>query len=166
LHHELALALLRHDWPGNVRELLAVLGRVASRRDGDTAGELRLDARTAALLASPPPAEPAPGARDGFVVARNGAWFDAPEVSRVSLESRKQLASILAALAEAHRVEPGRALSVTDLVAAGWPGERVLPRAGASRVYVSITSLRKMGLRDAIERSADGYCLTDGVHID
>jgi transcriptional regulator with AAA-type ATPase domain len=160
LHHSLALALLERRWPANVRELLGVLEQVALVRDPESPGELRLDPRLAALLSEPPPQEPI---RDGAVVAADGSWFEAPEVGRVSLESRRQLERILAALVAAHR--SGRGSSVGDLVAAGWPGEKVLPRAGASRVYVSITSLRKLGLRTAIKRGAEGYRLSLGVRI-
>lgn len=163
LHHSLVLALLRHDWPGNVRELQSALGHAASHRESE--GELRLDPRTAALLVHPE-VDAAPESREGFVVARGGGWFDTPDTGRVSLENRKQLERILSALVDAHEAAPGRALSVADLVHAGWPGEKVLPRAGASRVYVSITSLRKMGLRDAIERAEGGYRLDARVRIE
>ncbi len=163
VHHELALALLRHEFPANVRELHALLGRIASLPRAEHPDELRADARAVALLAQTA-SEPTGEAREGFVVARHGGWFDAPDVGRVSLDARKQLERILGALAAAHRLD--RALSVPELVAAGWPGERVLPRAGASRVYVSITSLRKMGLRDALERTTDGYRLASAVAIE
>ena len=40
------------------------------------------------------------------------------------------------------------------------PGERPLAEAGANRVYVALTRLRTMGLRDVIERFEDGYRLS------
>lgn len=160
LHRDLALALLRYDWPGNVRELLSVLGRVPL----EGAFELRLEPRVAAMLAGG--VERPDELEHGYVVDRAGNWFEVPGRGRVSLEPRKQLERILRALANAHAREPGRALSVAELVAAGWPGEKVLPRAGASRVYVSIASLRRMGLRDALERTPEGYRLDARVRAE
>ncbi len=164
LHPALALALLLHDWPGNVRELHAVLELAASLREGnDGARELRLHPRVAAQLDGGPAS--AGSRRDVFVVARSGAWFRAPGVGLVSLGARRQLERVLEALAEAREHSPSEVRSVSALVAAGWPGERVLPRAGASRVYVSITSLRRLGLRDAIVRTPEGYRLGDDVRV-
>lgn len=161
LHHELASQLLRHDWPGNVRELEGILARAAAEQTT----ELRDTKRLAAMLAQqksldephPQPLVPA----DGYLIARNGSYFEAPGIGRVSLESRKVLQLLLQALTES----AGAILTVPQLVAAGWPGERVLPRAGASRVYVSITTLRKMGLRDALERTPKGYRVHPSARI-
>ena len=50
-----------------------------------------------------------------------------------------------------------QALDVAALLRRAWPGERVLPRAGANRVYVALATLRKLGLRHTIRRDADGY---------
>ncbi len=160
LHHDLARALLTHSFPGNVHELQAVLARAAAEA---TSTELRMSERIAAMLQQPTE-RPAPLAK-GYAVARSGAFFDAPGAGRVSLDSRKVLAGLLRVLAHAHEHAPGRPISVAELVAAGWPGEKILPRSGASRVYVSITSLRKMGLRDALDRTADGYSLDPAVRI-
>lgn len=160
LHHDLAYALLTHSFPGNVHELQAVLARAAAEA---STPELRMSERIAAMLHKPAErAEPVP---KGYAVARSGAFFDAPGVGRVSLDSRKVLAGLLRVLASAHERAPGRPISVAELVAAGWPGEKILPRSGASRVYVSITSLRKMGLRDALDRTADGYSLDPAVRL-
>lgn len=159
LHHELALALLRHDWPGNVRELQSVLGR-AMLEGADDKGRLRLTDRIAALLdRGHEPEEPAASIEGGHAIARDGAFFEAPDRGRVSLESRKVLQLLLSALARGE----GRSLTVNELLLAGWPGERVLPRAGASRVYVSIASLRKMGA--PLERTPQGYRVQPGVRI-
>jgi hypothetical protein len=50
-------------------------------------------------------------------------------------------------------------MRVEDLLAAGWPGERVRYDAGANRVYVALAELRKLGLRDWLMNDGAGYRL-------
>ncbi len=52
-----------------------------------------------------------------------------------------------------------------DLLAAGWPGEKVLPFAGRNRVHVALTTLRGMGLRDVLLSDGDGYHLDPSVPL-
>ena len=160
----LSLALVRHPWPGNVRELQHVLARALLDATG---GVLTVTPGLSAMLAGGATADEAP--RDawqgGFAIARNGRWFESKAGGPVSLEARPLLASLLRALVGAHEADPDRTLSVADLLAAGWPGERVLLRAGAARVYVAITSLRKLGLRDVIERTPRGYRVDPRVSL-
>src|SRR5262249_47423946 len=107
--------------------------------------------------AAPTPA-PDDAALDGALMIGPGArWFRAPGGARVDLGRRRQLRLILAVLGAARRDQPGHALSVEALLCGGWPGEVVLPEAGASRVYVAISTLRRMGLRDLLQRVDAGY---------
>lgn len=69
------------------------------------------------------------------------------------------LSRIVTALVDQHGDAPDASLSLQDLLEAGWPGERPVAEAGANRVYVALTQLRRMGLRDVIERSEHGYRL-------
>ena len=94
---------------------------------------------------------------DALLVASDGRWFRPPGGERVSLERRRQLALILACLAREH----GRrgALTWEDLLAAGWPGEKVIASAAAHRVRVAISTLRKLGLKDVLETVDAGYAL-------
>jgi tetratricopeptide (TPR) repeat protein len=92
-----------------------------------------------------------------LVIGPDARWFRAPGGAKVDLARRRQLRLILAALGNARRDRPGHALTVGALLAGGWPGEQVLPEAGASRVYVAISTLRRMGLRDLLQRVDDGY---------
>ena len=72
---------------------------------------------------------------------------------------------VLAALA-VHRDEaPGQVLSASDLLARGWPGERVQPRAGLIRVYNVVSRLRRAGLDDLLETVERGYRLEPRVAI-
>ena len=72
--------------------------------------------------------------------------------------------SALSAL-RARLESPSTPLTVDDLLAAGWPGERVLRDAGASRVYVALGTLRKLGLRDVIISRDGGYYLDPRVEV-
>ena len=74
-------------------------------------------------------------------------------------------ASSCAPLADKRESEPGVALSLDDLLCAGWPGERVLAEAGASRVYTAIGTLRRMGLKPTLLRRDDGYLLDPELEL-
>jgi hypothetical protein len=57
------------------------------------------------------------------------------------------------------------ALPRDALLEAGWPGERVLAEAGATRVRVAIATLRSLGLGDVLQTRDDGYLLDPDVGI-
>jgi hypothetical protein len=85
--------------------------------------------------------------------------LDQQKIRRIS--SRTALRKVLFCIVDdADRAE---SCSVRTLLEAGWPGERVAPEPGANRVYVSVSALRKMGLRMVIERCDQGYRLAPGV---
>ena len=108
-------------------------------------------------------AAPATGpSDDALLVATGGAWFRPPRGARVSLVTRKNLARLL----EAFAAHGDKTFTSTDLVAVGWPGERIIGPAGAHRVRVAIATLRKMGLESAIVRRGDGYGLVEGLAVE
>lgn len=91
---------------------------------------------------------------------------------RIDLASRPVLWRVLSALLSAHRALPGTAVSLEDLVSAGWPEERIRLESARARVYVALSSLRKAGLEGYIERVDDGgwrllkqLVVTDGEGI-
>lgn len=100
---------------------------------------------------------------DALVVGEG--WFKPPRAARVDISSRRAPSALLRALSEARRKRPGASLSVDDLFAAGWPGERALPAAAASRVYVAISTLRKLGLKDLLIRDETGYRFDPNVPV-
>jgi predicted ATPase len=100
-----------------------------------------------------------------LVIGPSARWFRTPGGVKVDLARRRPLRLILAALGTARRERPGRALTVDALLAGGWPGEIVLPEAGASRVYVAVCTLRRMGLRDFLQRTDDGYLIDPAVAV-
>ena len=99
-------------------------------------------------------------------MADGGRGFRLPGQDAVNLSRRKSLRLILARLADERARAPGKGLSVDDILAAGWPGERVIPEAGANRVYVALATLRKIGLRAVLLSREDGYMLDPDLRLE
>ena len=164
LNFRLACALLHHDWPGNVRELEATIERVVI--DADERAPLRLSAGARHLLGLDPPENAVAFLSEAtFSIAASGGWFRPPQGERVAIDHRPTLARLLGALAHQARSDPGEALSLHELLAAGWPDEEVIEAAGTNRVYVALTTLRKLGLRAALVRTRAGYLLDPGLDL-
>jgi hypothetical protein len=102
---------------------------------------------------------------EALVVAEDGAWFRPPRAWRVELGTRTHLRALLIALTAARRDTPGKPLTRETLLQRAWPGERILPRAGASRIYVSILELRDLGLRDLLQSESGGYRLDPDIAV-
>ena len=124
--------------------------------------EVRLAMRCLTRARASVPA-PAPPPDDALLIGPEATWFRAPGAERVSLERRRPLARILCRLGEERGQRPGASLQWDALLAAAWPGERVIPSAGAHRVRVALSTLRKLGLRDLIRTSEEGYRLAPEV---
>lgn len=168
LSPELSYRLLRHRWPGNLHELEAVIERATVEANG---GPLRVfDALDGILAqeATPRMISTIGGtiASRPYVIDAAGRWFMAPDGERHDLERRKTLGRVLAALVESRCEAPGRALGVVDLLERAWPDESLPARAGSNRVYVAVTTLRKLGLRDLLVRSERGYVLDPDVPVE
>lgn len=119
-------------------------------------------ARHLAALRSPA-AGPLPPPDDALVVGEGAAWFRPPRGARVGLERRRPLARIAERLAGERLERPGHALPSAALREAGWPGERLQAAAGAHRVRVAISTLRKLGL--PIVTGEDGWALAPTVAL-
>lgn len=119
------------------------------------------EAALSSVPSGPPPAAPA----DALVVCAHGRWFRVPRGQVVSVARWRPLQRLLERLAERREIAPGEPLSVDALVAAGWPGERMIAKAGATRVYTAIASLRRLGLRELLVRESRGYRLREDVAV-
>jgi hypothetical protein len=86
-------------------------------------------------------------------ILSDGAGFRSTDGAWVDLTRRKQLRRILAALVV------GTKLTSEDVLRVGWPGEFVSRQAGAARVHVAISSLRRLGLGATLAHCAAGYYL-------
>jgi hypothetical protein len=101
-----------------------------------------------------------------LVVGPDGVWFRAPKAkSSVRLHRRPALKRIVHELAQKRARSPGEALRITELVAAGWPGERVLAEAGTDRVYAAVATLRKLGLKGILLQQDDGYLFDPSIDL-
>jgi hypothetical protein len=128
---------------------------------GFAAWVARAIASDSELVDAPPRAasDDAPSIR----VGRDAEWLETPSGARHALGARRTLRRLLVALAEARRDRAGVALTVEELLHAGWPGEDPLPEAGSNRVYVAISTLRKLGLGESLQRWDGGYRLDPAV---
>jgi hypothetical protein len=100
------------------------------------------------------------GTVQGLIIRHDGTAMRFPGADAdVDLTRRGPLARVLHALARARVELPGEVLRIDDLLAAGWPGERVRYDAGANRVYVALAELRELGLRDWLASENGGYRL-------
>lgn len=93
--------------------------------------------------------------REGHVrVAPDGTWLER-DGQRTALGARPTLQRVLAALAGA----AGQPRDVAALFAAGWPGEVATADSERRRVYTAVWQLRRLGLSDALDKTAAGYVL-------
>jgi predicted ATPase len=109
--------------------------------------------------------EPAAGDAGVLEVSRRGDWFKRADGERVDLARRPKLRLLLEALIEKRLTSPGDPATAEWLIARVWPGERILPEACASRLYVAIATVRKLGLHDVLVTRTDGYLLHPAVSL-
>ncbi|UJR85471.1 Hypothetical protein I5071_75510 [Sandaracinus amylolyticus] len=102
---------------------------------------------------------------DELEIAEGAAWFRVPGREVVDLGSRPTMARVLDALASARLRAPGEPVGIDELVAAGWPGEKVMPLAAQNRVRVAVTTLRNLGLRGVVVFKEGGHLLDASVPL-
>ncbi|MEZ4380337.1 MAG: AAA family ATPase [Nannocystaceae bacterium] len=136
--------------------LLAEARRLAEAHPSD-------DSRFALRVASAGLPRKATGPSDAPLIVRAGARSLRLPGATADLDLRRRLPlrRIVLALARRRIAAPGEALSLEELLAAGWPDERVGDSAAANRVHVALSTLRKkFGLRPYLLSGRDGYALT------
>lgn len=169
-HHQEAERLVPEHDPVT-SEVVALWRVFLEWQAGDRASAL---ARRRAALAGEPPlvehsdearlvvrllerAARAPGA--ALLVGAGGAWVRVPGGERVDVARYGAAARILEQLASVAESAPGESCGAEQLIAAGWPGEQILPAAAKNRLGVALARLRKLGLRDQLQRTAAGWRL-------
>jgi hypothetical protein len=88
-----------------------------------------------------------------------------PGGSVVDLRHRVPLRRIVSALVRHLRAAPGTPVNARELVAAGWPGERLLPCAATNRLYVALATLRSLGMRGCLRRGRGGWLLDPALRL-
>jgi predicted ATPase len=140
--------------------------RADARARLDDAGDAQSDIRFARrLLARALDETLTPSAPEPCLIEGSGAWFVAPHREKVELDRRKPLRRILVALAHAHADKRGLPVSPPDLIAAGWPGERIQKEAAANRLRVAMHTLRRLGLEGVLVTHPDGYLLNADISV-
>lgn len=153
--HMLIAAILEH---GDEVSLAAARERLATRDSLPSTEHVRLSTRLLARLFDQrcPP--------ESAIVVR-GAAVSPPRGDVVDLSARPTLAAIVRTLLDARRASPGKGVASASLVAAAWPGEKVLRNAAAIRVRVAIAQLRKLGFADVLRSGGGGYFLDPSVPL-
>jgi hypothetical protein len=104
------------------------------------------------------------GTAAAWVIGDKSLWIEPPGRERVDLGRHGSLRRVLEELV-ARRLDGRPPCSADDLLAAGWPGERVLHDSGMLRVYTAIRRLRKLGLDEMLVTRDEGYFLDPKVAI-
>jgi len=94
-----------------------------------------------------------------ITVGPGGGWFRLPGQEVVDISRYSAPSQILAHLAGRAEASPGAVSDADDLIAAGWPGQRIVPDAARNRLSVALAQLRKQGLRGVLQRTGDGWRL-------
>ncbi len=103
------------------------------------------------------------GRRSELRITRDGSAVVLPSRERVSCTGRVKVQRVLAVLAQAREAHPGVPVSADALIAAAWSGERIQPSAARNRLHVTLDHVRKLGLRDVVLRSGQGWMLDPAV---
>lgn len=99
----------------------------------------------------------------GLAVGPKTAWFALEGAPPVDLSRKPSLRRLLAALLA--RRSKGWTTQLV-LAQAVWPDDaRLPPRLLLGRLHVSLSTLRRLGLRDVIETSTDGYRLRPTLEV-
>jgi hypothetical protein len=136
-----------------------------ARQVEDPGDDVRFTLRMLARALDRPSGPDSVAMRGSLTVTTDASHVRTPRAETFSLEKRRPVRLVFKKLVDARLEAPGKPLSVDDLLEAGWPGERVLREAGASRVYVALGTLRKLGLRDVILSTGNGYLLDPRIEV-
>jgi hypothetical protein len=156
--------------PPNKRATVAE-ARVRYRAEWEGLGvrpdEAGLAARFGALLheSEPPPPSEGHSTEGELAIGPDAAWVRTPSGDTYDLKGRGALRRLLLRLARHWREARGERIDASVLLEAGWPGERPIREAGLNRVYVALSTLRKMGLREVIDRDDRGYRIDPSVRV-
>jgi tetratricopeptide (TPR) repeat protein len=96
-------------------------------------------------------------------VARDGSWFEYEAGARVSVGRSRVLRLVLRGFVAAHA--RGDVLDIPDIFRLGWPDERAAPDSAANRVHVTLSRLRTLGLRSALQFTDRGWRIDPSLRM-
>ena len=102
---------------------------------------------------------------EGLILDQSARRVRPPGSDWKELSKKPTLWNVLEVLAVAAREQPGVPITIDELVKALWPGENIMPDAIANRLYVLISSARKLGLRDSLAKDQNGYRLDPALPL-
>jgi predicted ATPase len=150
----------RHRADARARVEAANASRLVERSD-DARIAVRILTRAIDRLAVPhtPPPD------TSVFVGWQGTWFALGTRERVELAKRPTLRALLWLLAGRREAAPGGPVTIDELVAAGWPGQKLVRSVALHRLHVALATLRALGLTEALERRGDGYLLSAKIPL-
>ena len=84
----------------------------------------------------------------------------------IDCRRHKLLRRLLLTLIAARLRGDGEPVSSEAFIAAGWPGEGILPNAARNRVHVALSRLRRLGVGPWLEYVADGWQLSPALDLE
>jgi predicted ATPase len=100
-----------------------------------------------------------------LVIAEDATWLELPAGARIDLRRRAVHRRLVERLVRERLASPGAPVAVADLVAAGWPGEKLAESSAQNRLHVALAALRADGLRDLLKREPTGYLLDPSIDV-
>lgn len=153
------------DEPAAAALVARVRERVASaERDLASFYYARLSLERARRLLAAAAAPPSP-ALPRIVVDARARWIEVGG-DRRSIARKATLQRLLRRLVDARMTAPGEPVSAEELVACGWPDERMEHDAAKNRLRVAIARLRELGLDRAIVGLRGGYLVDPDVALE
>jgi predicted ATPase len=161
IHRRTQESLARADAPPH-----AEIERVLTEAKARSAAHPTDDSRFALRMLERAVRRAAPSDVATLIVLEDGAGFRSPGgASFVMLPRRSPLRRILALLAHRRVAAPGETVAVEEIIACGWPGERMRSESAQNRAYVALAALRKLGLRAFMVTGAGGYSLSEATSV-
>lgn len=159
--HRDALDVRERDATDRDALLARAAARVAEDASDDSRFALRM-LRRACSKERPPSTE----AHARLVIAKDGGSFRLPGTAEdVIIPERSPLRRILAHLAERRVEAAGEAVTIDDVIHVGWPDEKIAAAAALNRAHVALASLRKLGLRGLLVKTAGGYAISEAAVV-
>lgn len=163
----LALVLDVRTGERSIEAARAALSRIEQSAAFDGWADVRVACRLArSAIQGAPPAAPERTGDAGLLTTPGARWFSLDGARRIDLSRRARLRALLDRLVSARLEAPGAWIPADALLAHVWPEDRGLSaRLLRTRLHVSMSTLRRLGLRDVLESDVAGYRLAPALEV-